>query len=688
MRTTLLTFACVAGLVVALGRAEQTQGQGAAQAPVFRAAVDLIQVDVSVLDRGKRPVRGLTAADLTLLENGRPQAIVAFAEVDVPGHPPAAASWLRLTPPDVRTNALGDGRLFAIVLDDATIPFDLRMAANSRKIARDVIERLGPADLAAVIFVMDTRRSVDFTGDRARLIAAIDGFMPAAAFSDPVGGTDTHRYFASIRTLGQVSSHLATVPQRRKAVIYISTGVPVDPSAAASATSIGPAPGAPALDTMAEGSTVEDSGLKDLNAEMVEILTERPQEAYGVAMQNAFIRAQHGNVNIYSIDPAGLGGLQAYLQNHVRQNSIAGPTMTPIDAMQQARLHRDFLETVATNSGGRAILNTNNLAAGLEQIFAENSAYYLVGYQSTRDPNDRSVRRVTVRANRPGLTAQTRNAYFNPRAAPRTTPGPGSPNLSSALSGILPSPEIALRAAAVPVPRPEGGAALAITVGIGQTTRGDAGARVQEQLDLLVTAFDRDGRPRGSSRQTATLVLRAGIAEPVSYEVLSRIDLPPGPYQIRLAAFSAMTGYTGSVYADVDLPDFTRSGIHLSGVMLSAAEGPVIAPPDALATLVPVLPTSRRQFAATDRVEGFVRLAQGGSAAPGDVTLGVRLTDATDTVVIRSTEPVAAARFTGRTADVRFTVPLAQLAPGEYLLTVEAAQDGRTTRRDVRVQVR
>ena len=54
------------------------------QTPTFRARTDIIQLDVSVLDRQGQPVRGLAAGDFTVLKDGRPQPVVAFAAIDVP----------------------------------------------------------------------------------------------------------------------------------------------------------------------------------------------------------------------------------------------------------------------------------------------------------------------------------------------------------------------------------------------------------------------------------------------------------------------------------------------------------------------------------------------------------------------------------------------------------------------------
>ena len=62
---------------------------------------------------------------------------------------------------------------------------------------------------------------------------------------------------------------------------------------------------------------------------------------------------------------------------------------------------------MSNNSGGRAILDKNDLGTAVAGIFRENSSYYLIGYRSTRPQEDREVRRVDVRVDRPGATART-----------------------------------------------------------------------------------------------------------------------------------------------------------------------------------------------------------------------------------------------------------------------------------------
>jgi VWFA-related protein len=538
-----------------------------------------------------------------------------------------------------------------------------------------------------VIYTQDNRRSVDFTQDRTRLLAAIDAFKPGFTYGDPT--TDRIHFQASIRTLAQTSAYLATVPQRRKAIVYVSTGVPLDLQVFANVTLLQPK----------EGEVLDVDLNTDLYNTMNELLVQRPQEAYGLTLQEALIRAQDGNVNVYSIDPAGAGGLGAYLQNRTTIEQLDAQTragrgvvvrQNPLEPIEQARLHRDFLEVVAENSGGRAFVNTNDFDAGLRQIFRENSSYYLVGYRSTRDRTDRRIRRVNVKMSKPGLTARTRNAYFAPRGRSNTVTPPEF-RLTEALHGILPSPDITLRATAAVFALPartESGVALAIGMQH-PPLPGDIGARASGSLELLTTAHGADGQIRASMKQGLTLKGRSGADQPAEYEVLSRLDLPPGRYQLRIAARIPVLDRTGSVYYDIEVPDHRRETVSLSGVVLSAAPDVISAGADLLSTLLPLVPTSRRVFAADMDVSAYVEVYHGTRAPTAAVPVTVSVTDDADRRVVNVSDALAPDRFNDRfTAPFQFELPLDRLRAGKYLLSIEVADGNKRAKRDVRFEVR
>ena len=213
-------------------------------------------------------------------------------------------------------------------------------------------------------------------------------------------------------------------------------------------------------------------------------------------------------------------------------------------------------------------------------------------------------------------------------------------------------------------------------------------ARTTETIDLLASAFTPDGVSKNSQTQTAEVTLRP--ADPgdkdaqARFEVLTRIDLPPGRYSLRLAAHNATRDETGSVFTDVDVPDFTKAPLSLSGALVQASSAPTAAPRNALATLVPLVPTTERTFSVNDDVSVMVRAYQGGKSAIAPVSVAIQIQDNTDTVVFDKTDTIAAGTFTAeRTADINFQVPMAGLKPGPHLLTFQATAGKATARRDV-----
>jgi hypothetical protein len=138
--------ASLAALVLLGGTWLPAQQQG--DRPVFRAGVELIQLDVSVLDGRRQPVRGLTAADFTVLEDGVPRPVRAFTVVNLPGRERHTAAWIDAVPPDVATNQIGeqDGRI-VVILMDRSIPAATWLATSPSGLPRGTF-RVGAPTVA------------------------------------------------------------------------------------------------------------------------------------------------------------------------------------------------------------------------------------------------------------------------------------------------------------------------------------------------------------------------------------------------------------------------------------------------------------------------------------------------------------------------------------------------------------
>jgi VWFA-related protein len=630
----------------------------AAQTPTFRTTIDTVHVDVSVLDRDRRPVRGLKPADFTIFEDGAPQEISVFQAVDVPESTTTLAAWTREVASDVLRNDTGlDQRLFLIVMDDATLQSDLHAIGNAKRIAQRFIDRLGPSDVAAVVFTRDNRHAQDYTSDRARLRTAVDhvsaGFRDMGAFDverqQPLPGQDDYFFEGSVRVLQDAVRYLTTMPDRRKVMVYVGQGLPFDTASLAA-----PAAGLPQF---GGASSVMRAGMMSRVKELLERL---------------FRDAGRANVNVYALDVCGLRAPTLSTGRAPTPTCVPGPEV-------------DYLKTVANATGGRAITDTNDFEPGLQAVFDENASYYLLGYRPADGGRDGKLHRIEVRVNRRGVQVRTRSGYEaeSPKDDRKRVAMAAAP-LDAAIAGALPKRDLPLQMSAVAFDLPgRRESAVAVTIGIQQPIRA---AGTTERVDLQVRAFDVNGKAFASRRLQADVKIRADASGLAEYEVLTRIDLPPGRYQLRGAASVRSLGTSGSVYYDVDVPDVDKPPVSLSGLVLDASPRPIISPRDALRGVLDVVPTNRRTFAGGDRAAAFLRVYQGGKRPLRAVPLRVRLTDQHGAVIVDRPEELAAARFSSaRSADVRIDLPVGRMAAGDYLLSIDA--DSGAAVRQARVRV-
>ena len=654
--------------------------------PVFRANVDLVYLDVSVLDADRRPVRGLTAADFTILEDGKPQPVAAFSAVEVPTAPPVSAGWMREVASDVRSNTEAqtpDSRLFVILLDDAMIPFDPFAIKSAKQIAREVIDRLGPNDLAAVVLSAGSGAAQNFTHDRAKLLAAVEKFNANyasykfgwdTAHDDPrrpnspqlpTGDSDAFFRLGSFSTLQLVVESLAAAPQRRKALVYVSPGVTVELPGVNRPTVIAP----------------------DAREANRRILRDMPELMRSL---------QRANVTVYAIDPCGFQGLEQYVAQAtrglpgLRQQGNPSDTTRPMNAEDlghsAARLDTDFLLTAANNTHGFAVINTNDFGPGVERIFTENDAYYIVGYRVPAANKPNSMHRINVKVNRPKVEVRTRTGYTTPKAPSKTTAGPMA-DLGSAIGGPLPLSDWPMQAAVAPFAgAAPGETGVIVALGL---RRPSAESDSTSPIDMEAVSYTPDGRTKGTPQRMSFPNTRPTGAPNTLMEVLTFLTLAPGRYELRLAAARRGDTHGGSVYADVEVPDFAKAPLSMSGLVFEVVPAAPAARNSIVASIVPVSPTTVREFSPTDRVTLFLRIYEGGDAPLAPAKIVVQLKDAHDAIVVDQSGTVELARFNARTrsADLRVTLPIDRLAAGDYLLRAEASLATRTIERATRFKI-
>jgi len=671
-----LTTACLAGCFacVVATDARESQSPAAPQQPVFRVGVDVTQLDVSVLDKDRKPIRGLVAADFSVTESGKPQTVVGVSEIALPGPDDLPAAWLHLVPADVETNFLGDrlrdSRLVVIVMDDADVPFDDEATIDAaRAIGRTAVSRLGPLDIASVVYTRAAGLSQDFTADHDKLLQAIDAFQPqpppdyvptAPPGGFPIEG-DMQRHDQangwsrcesmrpSVPTLLAVTRGVAGITQRRKTVIYISPGAPVQ---------------------------VNNAG-----------------DCISIDARELFAVAERANVNIYAIDPSGLHALEAPSTRFGRNGR---PQRGTGPAVQRGEANLDFLSILSENTGGTAVVNTTDFDDGLDRIFEENGSYYLLGYQSTNQDRDGKFRRIDVHVSRPGATVRARRGYYGPTAtkAGTDTTGKDAASPSDLLRiGLGMAPGLTLRIALAPfaMTSDDAGtrkATVAMTLGLREQA---PTAPVDEEMTVIISATkDGGGVAAEMSPHRVAFTLEPTSGEIVPHEWSSRLDLAPGRYEVRANAHSKLYDRGASIYGDVEVPDFAKPGVSLSGVVFGMpADGPVSAD-DPLSNLLPVAPTTERSFTRGQRMTAFVRVYQGGGEALAPVALKTQILDGRNASSFDASATLGVDRFdASRAAEYRLDLSTIDLQSGPHLLDIRAVMTGGSTAaRDVPFFVR
>jgi hypothetical protein len=173
------------------------------------------------------------------------------------------------------------------------------------------------------------------------------------------------------------------------------------------------------------------------------------------------------------------------------------------------------------------------------------------------------------------------------------------------------------------------------------------------------------------------------------YEVFSRLALPPGRHQVRFNATSRAADDSGSVMVDVEVPDLSRPTPTASAIVLGTPPGATRTDP--LAPLLPIVPTTARDFTAADRVTALLELFSGDVPLSEPVQIEAKIVGADDRVAKEdpaSTIP-AEAFAESRSARYMIDLPLAGLKSGLHLLSITATFDrSRIVRRDVVFRVR
>jgi VWFA-related protein len=665
------------------------------QASVFRADVEYVEVEAFVTDEAGQAVSGLSRADFQVFEEGVREEIAVFAEVRIPldRQEPPVAEPAQL-PQEVATNEEGiRGRVFALVLDE--LHTDARRSGEVRRLAREFVERHMARDDVAAIVSTGGRAdaTVGFTGDRRRLVDAIERFAGRKARSATLERLDT---IESQRDLLAAESDARDAPAPPERALVPRPGLERDASdlqrvhdaRAAMETLERAARSFGGLDGRRKAIVWFGEGI---DYDTLDVMGRTKRDATGVrdSLRSAIATATRHGVAVYAVDPrGGLGGAGG--PEEIQMTAPASGAALGVDSQslaREARLAQQSLRTVAEQTGGIAFVGTNDFDGAFERIVRASSLYYLLGYYPPDSRRDGAYRRLEVRVTRPGLRVLAREGYARPGPEPEKDVRPRiaaadgtSPELRTLLESPWPQPGLPLAVTAASFKGSGRDTTVAVTILLprpGPPPQPGAGAH---ETEVSFVAIDTNGNVRAGER-----ILSRSAASATSPEsgvrpglrFVRALQLSAGRYQLRVAARESDTLALGSVSYELEVPDYGNPKLAMSSVLISsrqAASAFASAIDETMKARLKVPPTADRRFEAGDVVSAYAEVYDA-LESPHEVGMTTRVVATGDgREVFRDTRLRAAGPLEGAGAGIRheIEIPLAGLRPGRYQLEIAA----------------
>jgi VWFA-related protein len=528
----------------------------------FSTNTQLVVETVVVRDKGGKTVDGLTAKDFTITEDGHEQAIKFFEYQKLPEtvEPLPAQTGnvtvlnkfpkARITSETPGNTRYRDHRLLAMYFDMTALPpgDQLRALEGARKFIRT---QMTPSDLIAIMIFRGGAVEVlqDFTGDRDRLSTIIETIavgesdsIDATANDDSASDTgaafgqdggefnifNTDRQLAALQTaavmLGQLSE--------KKALLFFSSGLHLNGT--------------------------------DNQAQMH-------------ATVNAAIRA---GVSFWPIDSRGLVA-DAPLGDATRGSPGGVGMYSGTSAQNFAnnfQRSQDTLWALAGDTGGKALLDNNDLAAGIVQAQKSVSSYYIIGYYTTNQTLDGKFRRIKIALNG-GLTAglDFRQGYFAGKQFAKFTIADKERQLEDALMLGDPMTEltIAMEVNYFQLNRAEYFVPVSVKIPGKELALARKRGAEHTLIDFIGEVKDDFGSTMQNVRDKVDVKLTDATAEqlassPIQYD--TGFTLLPGKYTIKFLARDAETGRIGTYVNNFVVPNLLKEEkrIPISSVILSS----------------------------------------------------------------------------------------------------------------------
>ncbi len=646
------------------------------QQPTFRAGVSFVRVDVIVTDKKGEPVGNLSLDDFEVLEDGKRQAIEQFKLIRVDGNLKPGGEPLR----EIRTAydqeleaGRDDVRLFVIFLDD----YHTRaISALSVKdpLTRFIQTQLGPTDLVAIMYPLTPLDAVQFTRNHGSIVSAIQRFegrkfdyLPRNQFEEQYANYPTEvveqiRNQVVMTALRGLSVRLGSLREGRKAIIYVSEGLGgMLPPSMRNADAQAPTAGITRADTPYEESAAFFAQTDLMN---------QLREVYGAANRN--------NAAIYTLDPRGL----ATNEFHIDEPGVSAARDRRILAETQ-----DTLRAMAEETDGRAIVNRNDLAKGLEQVVRDSSAYYLIGYNSSQAPADGKFHEIKVRVKRPGVQVRARKGYIAPTLddLKRATapPKPAAPKPVQQALASLSQPAVAGRVVRSWIGTARGENGRTRVTYVWEPVPAAPGVRRDQAARVSLLAADAQGElvfrgrvPDGNGPAPVGASPTGAAGAPSAQPRQITFEAAPGKLELRISVEAAAGGVLDNEVRELVVPDLSAAPLILSTPRVFRAR--TVRDVQALAADPAAVPVPGRDFSRTERV--IIRFdVHGTGTLPAPTAALLNRAGQRMTAI-----PVASAPAGG---SHQIDLALGSISPGEYLIEISVTGNGTEVKELVPLKV-
>ena len=579
------------------------------QQPIFRAGTDLVRVDVTVTQRGDEAVTDLKMEDFEISEDDVPQTVETLKFLQVDGTRQSNLD----EPLEIRSKEHAlleagreDVRLFAIFLDDYHISKRPEITLPLREALTKFVNQLGPNDLVALMEPLTTLYDLKYTRNKSELLARIRNFEGRYGETFPV------------------KSVIEEAQLTQRNWMELRSGVTLSALKALATQMGGLRDGRKSILFFSQGPGV------------------RPGSPNDQLMREIDEAANRGNVTIHVIDPRPLGSV-----------GFGGDTV---------------LRRLAADTGGRAILNTNNPMEQLQGVMADASAYYLVGYTPTRHTNDGKFHEIKVRVKRRGVRVTARRGYWSASekeltAAAEAAATPANVALTTALSAL--SDSINTRAVAIWTGFAKADAKL---TRVTFTWEPNATPSADKPARLEIQPVD----DAGKELMPAQVIGGA----PGELPLVARFDLTGGRHRLRFTSMTAAGEVIDRWVQTQNVPDYSKQLLVLATPKILRGRNMVEF--RAIESNPQASPTASTRFGATDRVLVEIEYQALGGQTP---EIKVDLLNAKgDLLRTLPTSPPADGRL-------RMPLPINSLANSTYVLRIEAVAGEQTAEQWVAFRV-